>query len=278
MNTRKNWLVLVVSLVCWAQTAVAKDLILTSPPRETPEAGLQQYGPLADHLSKLLNKKVVYEHPSNWLSYQRDMREDKYDIVFDGPQFISWRMAHLDHEVLVKLTGILQFLMVAEVNDAEVNKPEDLVGKKICSISPPNLSILSILAAFPNPVQQPVVKGIGGEGMGGVLSTFGTTDCRAWVYRNTFYKGKMTDQDRAKVKVIFNSKQLPNQGISVSKRLSDRDKSLMIQSLTLGDGVKATQPTVKRFGDKDAKAFVPARAEEYVGHNLLLEGVIFGWE
>jgi hypothetical protein len=167
--------------------------------------------------------------------------------------------------------------MVSEANDNEVTKPEDLVGKKICAISPPNLSILSVLVAYPNPVQQPVVKGVG-EGMGGVLKTFGKSDCRAWVYRNTFYKGKMTEEDRAKVKIIFNTKPYPNQAISVSKRLTDRDKSLIIQSLTLGDGVKATQPTIKRFGDKDAKAFVPAKTEEYRGHNSLLEGVIFGWE
>ncbi len=276
-KTKTSAALFLIALLCWTQAVLAKDLILTSPPREQKEAGEKDYGQLAEHLTKLLNKKVVYEHPGNWLNYQREMRDDKYDIVFDGPQFISWRMEHLGHEVLVKLTGVLQFVMVAEANDAEVNQPEDLIGKKICAISPPNLSILSVLAAFPNPVQQPVVKGVGG-GMGGVFKTFGKSDCRAWVYRNTFYSRKMTDEDRAKVKVIFTSKALPNQAISVSKRLSDRDKSLIIQSLTFGDGVKISQPILKRFGDKDSKAFVPAKADEYRGHNLLLEGVIFGWE
>lgn len=277
LNAKKSLVICLLTLCCWVQATVAKDLILTAPPREQAEAGDKLYGPLADHLSKLLNKKVVYEAPENWLTYQRDMRDDKYDIVFDGPQFISWRMEHLGHEVLVKLTGTLQFVMVAKSDDAEINQPEDLVGKKICAISPPNLSILSVLAAYPNPVQQPVVKGVSG-GMGGVLKTFGNSDCRAWVYRTAFYKGKMTDQDRASVKIIFTSKALPNQGVSVSKRLSERDKSLIIQSLTLGDGVKVAQPIVKRFGDKDAKSFIPAKKEEYVGHNTLLEGVIFGWE
>jgi len=277
MKVRNIFGFMFILLIAWSQSAIAKDLVLTAPPREAPEAGLKQYGPLADHLSKLLNKKVVYEHPQNWLNYQRDMRDDKYDIVFDGPQFISWRMEHLGHHVLVKLPGTLQFVMVAEASDAEVNKPDDLVGKKVCAISPPNLSILTVLALFQNPVQQPVVKGVQG-GMGGVLKSFGTSSgCRAWVYRTTFYKNKLTEEDRGKTKIIFSSKPLPNQGISVSKRLSERDMSLIIQSLTLGDGVKIALPTVKRFGGKKAKSFVPAKEDEYRGHNTLLEGVIFGW-
>ena len=269
---------LFVSLSTWISAALAEDLIFTAPPREKPEAGEKTYGPLVDHLSKLLGKKVVYVHPRNWLNYQREMRDDKYDIVFDGPHFISWRMAHLEHDVLVKLTGTLEFYLLAEKDDVEIAKPEDLVGKNICCISPPNLSSLSILAMFPNPVQQPVLKGVTG-GMGGVYNTFNNnkSNCRAWILRTSFYKKKIKEEDRAKMKIIYDTKPIPNQGISVSKRLSARDKSLILQSLTLGDGVKASQSIVKRFGGKNAKSFIPAKTEEYRGHNLLLEGVIFGW-
>lgn len=271
-------LALVICLFGFIQIAAAQDLILTAPPREKPEAGEKLYGPLADHLSKLIGKKVVYQHPGNWLNYQRDMRSDKYDIVFDGPHFISWRMAHLGHEVLVKLPGSLQFHLVARKDNNSVNKPLDLVAKEICCISPPNLSILSVLAVYQNPVRQPVIKGVKG-GMGGVYKTFKATDnnCEAWSFRTAFYKKKIKEEDRAKMKIIHSTTPLPNQGISVSKRLSDRDKSMIIQSLTLGDGVKASQPVVRRFGGKKTKAFIPAKQDEYKGHNLLLEGVIFGW-
>jgi len=33
---------------------------------------------------------------------------------------------------------------------------------------------------------------------------------------------------------------------------------------------------LKRFGGK-AKSFIPTKAKEYDGYNMLLEGVIFGW-
>ena len=76
-------------------TAFARNLILSAPPRETAEAGMKIYGPIAQHLSKLLGVIVTYKHPGNWMTYQHEMRDDKYDIIFDGPHFISWREKHL---------------------------------------------------------------------------------------------------------------------------------------------------------------------------------------
>lgn len=273
---RVTWLFLIGLFVC-SPLVSAQDLILTSPPREKPEDGAKEYGPMADHLTKLLGKKVVYQHPGNWLNYQREMRDDKYDIVFDGPHFISWRMLHLGHEVLVKLPGVLEFYLVAAKSDDAIKSVDDMVAEKFCSIPPPNLATLSILAAFPNPVRQPVIKGVGG-GMNGVYGAFTQGQCRAAALRTTFFKKQLTDEQRANLKIVYASKPLPDQGISVSKRLTAREKSLIVQSLTLGDGVKTTLPTVQRFGGKNTKAFVPAKQEEYVGHNTLLEGVIFGWE
>jgi len=65
------------------------ELVLSAPPRESFKAGNKLYGPLAEHLTKLLGQKVTYKHPENWLHYQRELRNDVYDIVFDGPHFIS---------------------------------------------------------------------------------------------------------------------------------------------------------------------------------------------
>ena len=274
MNRFSRWF-FILSILLIAQSVVARDLIMTAPPREKPAAGKKLYGPVAAHLSKLLGKKVVYEHPGNWLNYQRDMRKDRYDIVFDGPHFISWRMAHLGHEVLVKLPGTLVFNLVVSKKDDEINTLNDLVAKKICGISPPNLSTLSIIAAYPNPVRQPVIKGIKG-GMGAVHKSYQAGKCRAAVFRRAFFKKKLKKEARESYKIIYSSKPVPNQAFSVSKRLSARDKSLIIQSFTLGDGVKATHGILRRFGGK-AKHFIKANTEEFKGHNLLLEGVIFGW-
>ena len=277
MNKTKMSLAFVLAAISYcAPTVFAKDLIFTAPPREKPEAGEKMYGGIADHLSKLLGKKVVYEHPQNWLNYQRDMRDDKYDIVFDGPHFASWRMVHLGHEVVVRLPGTLNFMLVANKSDNEINTTDDLIARKFCGITPPNLSTMSIIAAFPNPVRQPVIRGIQG-GMPAVYQAFKNGECQAAVVRDTFYKKKLSDAQRAELKIIYQPRPLPNQSITISKRLDAKDKRLILQSFTQGDGIKISQGVVQRFGGKQAKAFIPASADEFDGINTLLEGVIFGW-
>ena len=184
-------------------------------------------------------------------------------------------MAHLGHDVLVKLPGKLGFFLVAGKDDDEILRIKDLVGKKICGISPPNLSTLSIIAAYPNPVRQPVIKGIKG-GMRAVEKAYLSGVCRAAVFRDAFYKKKLEASTRDKVKIIYRSNPLPNQGISVSKRVTDRQKNMIVQSFTQGDGIKASNGLLRRFGGK-AKKFKKATTSEYLGHKLLLEGVIFGW-
>jgi ABC-type phosphate/phosphonate transport system substrate-binding protein len=248
---------------------------MTAPPREPQEIGIKQYESTAAFISKIIGKPVKYEHPGNWLTYQSNMRNNKYDIVFDGPHFASWRMAHISHDMLVKLPGKLQFYLLTDINNSQINSADDLIGKKICGISPPNLSTLSVLAYYQNPVRQPIIKGIKG-GMGKVHKTFKSGGCEALVLRTAFYYKKLQDADRKSLKIIYKSPAMPNQVISAGKRLTQEEKSRLRVALISNDGAQATKPTLQRFGGK-AKAFIPATAKEYEGYNNLLEGVIFGW-
>jgi len=275
-STIFSYLLILFSIFSTATVFANNELILTSAPRETPEKGEQLYGPIAAHLSKALGVKVRYEHPGNWLSYQNNMRSDKYDIIFDGPHFISWRIVHLGHEALVKLPGTLQFMMVNDKDDQVFDSATKLVGKKICGISPPNLSTLTVLDYYRNPVRQPIIKGIKG-GMGKVYKTFIEQKglCNAAVLRTTFYKKKLKQADRDKLKTLFLSKAMPNQGISVSKRVDQRSKGIIVNEL-LGKGAESAKGLFKRFAGK-ANGFIAVEKNEYAGYNLLLEGVIFGW-
>jgi len=255
----------------------AAPLILTSPPRESEKAGKALYQPLAEHLSKVLGRPVIYEHPDNWLKYQREMRNDAYDVVFDGPHFAAWRMVHLGHRMVVKLPVQLQFHLVTQADNDKILQLNDLVGKRICGISPPNLSTLTILARYENPVRQPQIRGIRG-GMNKVFKAFQQGKCKAAVLRTTYYKRKLSDADRSKLKIIYSSPSLPGQVISVSKRISDSDLEQIQHSLLTSDaGHIAVQAILKRFGGKQARAFIKASDEEYEGDNKYLEGVIFGW-
>ena len=239
---------------------------------------MEIYGPIAAHLTTLLNIKVTYKHPGNWMSYQHNMRDNKYDIIFDGPHFISWREENLGHEVLVKLPGKIQFVLVTDKNNKKFRKAKDLIGKNICGISPPNLSTLSVLEHYPNPVRQPVIKGIKG-GMKKVFTSLTIKDrkmCDAAVLRTTFHNKKLKPKQREKIKTLYKSKAMPNQAISVSNRISPELKLRIKKSLTMGEGVASTKELLKRFAGK-ARSFVPVKDKEYAGYNNLLEGVIWGW-
>jgi len=255
--------------------AFAADLIMTAPPREKVSAGNALYGPLAKAIGDILGVTVVYKHPGNWLRYQRNMRNGEYDIVFDGPHFVSWRIEHLGHQVVAKLPGSLDFFLVSNKSDTEIQGPETLIGKKICGISPPNLSTLSVLAKFDNPVRQPVILGIRG-GMGKVYKKFKNRACRAAVFRNTFFYKKISKASQARLKIIFRSDSLPNQAITVSNRISKSQRERLTQALIYGKAASAAKGLIKRFGGR-AKSFVSARSEEYQDPRILLEGVIFGW-
>ena len=150
-------------------------------------------------------------------------------------------------------------------------------GQKICGISMPNLSTLSILDFYRNPVRQPMIKGIKG-GMGKVHKTLvgKKAGCHAAVLRTAFFKKKLKKAQRENLKTLVKSKAMPNQGISVSRRVSQKFKDKIVTELTIGKGASSMKGILKRFGGK-AKSFIPAKAKEYDGYNMLLEGVIFGW-
>ena len=256
-------------------TAYAADIIFTGPPREKPADGIKIYGPIAQHLTQVMKTKVIYKHPGNWLNYQREMRDGKYDIIFDGPHFASWRMSHIGHDMVAKLPGKLIFHLVKEKSNTKINSLNDLIGQRICGISMPNLSTLSILAAYPNPVRQPVIIGVRG-GMKGVLQSMKKNRCDAYVFRDKFYLKKIPPEIRKNLAIIYTSKPLPNQVISAGQRVTPAQKKAISHSLTVGKGIDSTKGILKRFAGK-ARSFVKASNDEYKGHNQLLEGVIFGW-
>ncbi|MBD3671858.1 MAG: PhnD/SsuA/transferrin family substrate-binding protein [Gammaproteobacteria bacterium] len=258
------------------QSSALAELILTAPPRESLSQGEAIYGPIAKHFSRVTGQNVSYVHPDNWLNYQQQMRKGKYDIVFDGPHFMSWRMANLNHSPLAKLEGQLRFILISKTDQTDINDIGDLVGRKICGLPPPNLATLTMFAEFQNPVRQPIFVGIRG-GFGQVYRAFQEGQCDAAVFRDSFYKGKISEPDKKAVKIIFTSNPLPNQGFTVdANKLPAAMQRDIMQSLLSDAGIEATRPLLQRFA-KNTHSLLPASESEYTGHNRYIEGVIFGW-
>ena len=251
------------------------DFVFTAPPRETPEAGEKVYKPLADYLSKFLGEKVVYEHPKTWHRYEKKMKNDEYDFVFDGPHFAAWRIESLHASPLIKLPGSLKFVLVVNKTKTNISSLKNLIGREICTLSPPNLGALTLISMFPHPARQPKYKIING-GFKAVAEAFSKGECDGAIFRSTFYYKKTDPAFRKTTKVIRDSKGLTNQGITVSRRIKPEVREKLVNNLLNGEGRKALQPILNRFYSK-ANTFMPSSNDDYVDLNLLHDNMIFGW-
>ena len=253
---------------------VKAELVFSAPPREKPDAGASMYGPIAESLSVMLGEKVTYQHTRDWLSYSMKMRRGDYDLVFDGPQFASWRMTHIQHVPLVRLKGHLGFFVITK-KDSGVDTIQDLIAKKICGLASPNLATISMLRQFQNPMRQPIFVETKG-GMKGIYNKLKGGKCIAAVMRDGFYKNKLSDDVKAEYKIIWKSQRMPNQTITASKKIPAQLREQIVASLTTENGASGAAGLFKRFSKK-SKQFITTKDDDYNELNLLLEGVVWGW-
>lgn len=249
------------------------DLILTAPPRESPERGAEMYGPLAQLLTSQLGVTVVYHHPRDWIEYAQSMRKDKFDIVFDGPHFAAWRMKHLAHRPVAKLPGKLSFVVVARQDDKEQTRLRDLINGPVCGLASPNLGTMSMLAQFKNPIIQPDLYEVADVASAQKMVQSGK--CRSAVFQDKFLF-KMSPQEKQQLKVIYASESYPDQTITVSKRVTDRQRAVLAETLARPSGLAATQVLLTQYA-KQSMRFEPAQSSEYAGMEGLLEGALWGW-
>lgn len=270
-----NRLIMVVMINTLFMSAATADLVFTAPPRETVEQGQAVYGPLAEALSEVIDVKVVYQHPHDWGVYQKKILKNEYDIIFDGPHFAAWRIEKQMATPNVKLPGALNFVLVSRKGDVAVATSHDLISRKICALPSPNLGTLTLFSMFPNPVQQPnfvYVKG----GFKAVYKALVAGKCEGAILRKAYFSMGIDQQSRAALTVLQESMPLTNQGITVSSNVDAKTAKLILKFLTSQEGQAAAAPLFKRFSKGNMK-FLPAKAKDYEGHNLLVEDMIFGW-
>lgn len=139
------------------QVVAADDIItFSTAPTQSITKTRELYGPLAEYMSQASGKKVELVPARNFLEYTSKMRKREYDIIFDGPHFVAWRMQHIKHIPIARLPGELVF-MAAVKDGGVITGRKQLIGKKVCAVNSPNLATLMLLDALPNPLRQPVI-------------------------------------------------------------------------------------------------------------------------
>lgn len=231
------------------------ELILTAAPRGTEAEERALYEPLAKALSGWLNEKVVYEHPKDYTTY-------------------SFRMRNLQHEPLVKLPGKLAFLIVTAADNTTVTDLDSLIGKRICGLASPNFGTLMAMALYPNPVRQPVLLSVRG-GFKDSWNSFKQGKCVAVIVRDEFYL-KLSDADRASVRVVQNTRPAPNQTLTVGPKINAAKRAELVARLTSAEGAAASDKLFEVHSKKQ-KQWETAQADEYEGLDLILQDMSWGW-
>lgn len=250
-----------------AAFAAEKDVItFTTAPTQSVAETNEIYGPLARYLSEASGKTVKLVPVRNFLEYTSRMRKDEFDMIFDGPHFVSWRMENKDHVPLARLPGELIF-MVAVKDGGTISKMDELVSKKVCAVNSPNLATLMILDAFPNPVRQPVIVSEQSfqDAMKCLKDGKGEAAFLPIKFWKKFEKGGKTKGFRL---MYETSKQpLPPRTFSMSKRVDADTREKIRQALINAEGKAEVQPLLDRFR---SKKFIEARDSEYADLSRLL--------
>jgi ABC-type phosphate/phosphonate transport system substrate-binding protein len=257
---------LLFAAVLGVATPAAAELVLAAPPRESEAKGTEAYDAVASYLSTVLGEKVTYTNPTNWLTYQSNMRKGVYDIVFDGPAFVAWRMHKQQHVPLVKLPGQLSFVVVVKKDDQRIKAMSDLAGRTVCGMAPPNHGTLTLQYEFSNPSRQPLILETKSfkDSYQGVVSG----KCLAAVVHAKIYAG--LEAQAPATRVIFTSRTMANQAITVGPKIPAEKHERLTQALLSPAGKAATLAVLEQF---KAAGWLPAKAEEYEGLQVLLKDV-----
>lgn len=234
-------------------------LVLTAPPRDTPEDGIRRFGPVAAHLSKVLGRKVVYRHPGTWGAYQAEMLNNSYDLVFDAPHFNGWRVEKLNHNVLVKVPGGYTYTIFVRNNNTRIQNVEQLAGHKICAHAPPHLGTLVMWRKFDNPSRQPTI--IVTDGYDKVYASLLAGKCEAAVLSEKHLR--KWDKDGSQTRVVYRAPTLPQQALSASTRLSAGEQAMIADALLSPAAQEPLRALREAYGL--GNGFVTARNDEYAG-------------
>jgi ABC-type phosphate/phosphonate transport system substrate-binding protein len=221
------------------------------------EDGRNLYAPIAEYLSRVTGKKIVYKHPGTWGVYQGTMQQGGYDLVFDGPHFNGWRVSKIQHTMLVKIPGDFVFAIVTKKDNTRINNVKQLAGYTVCAHAPPNLGTLTLLQQFDNPARLPVI--ISTDGWKNIYDSMLAGKCAAAVM--PVAKLEQFEKNGSKTRIVFRSRVLPDNAFSAGPRLAIEDKALIVKALTSPESASATQALRQKYAA--GKDFVQAANEEY---------------
>jgi len=262
--------ILVLTLAVLSSPLAHADLVFSAPPRGTEAEERATYEPFVQAMSEWIGTRVVYDYPGDFVTYTFRMRKGQYDLVFDGPHFVAWRMANLHHRVLVDLPEPLVFNVVTGVENGEVNDLDSLINKRVCSLASMQFGTLVVLSQYK--LREPELQIVKGEAR--VAENLQSGQCNVAILRSNVFN-RLPEPERAKYKVVFTSNPYPNSAITAGPRLSDDQRRILTARLSDPEN-SAMKDVLIRFTTK-AASFTRAEPTRFVGMDQMLKERVFGW-
>lgn len=256
------------TVFAWGAQADENDepLVFGTAPTSSAADTEAAYAGMIDYLSRSTGKKFVLQTAANYMEYQVKMRNGTYDLVFDGPPFVAWRIDRLEHVPLVRLPADIKMIVIAR-DDSKYSKIEELATHHVatCVVPSPNTLTLIFLSYFPHPARQPHLLPI--EGFKNIEQCVRSGKGEIAVLRDTYWK-KM---DQTGMRVLFEpGVGYPERTITAGPKVSAEVREKIIEALTSEGGTAASKQVLSRF---QRDKFVKASAADYKGLEEMLRPV-----
>ncbi|MBI3188789.1 MAG: PhnD/SsuA/transferrin family substrate-binding protein [Gammaproteobacteria bacterium] len=247
------------------QPTVLADYVFTSAPRETIEESIAVYQPIADFLTRVTGEKFVLRTTADWSDYTIAMKNQEYDVAFDGAHFVSWRIKYINHEIIAKLPDLLIWRLVSLKDRPDIKTLDDMIGKKMCAPKSPNFGYLIMMSHYTDPDHEPVqvVTKSWKDGYDGVMKG----ECDAAVMPKANHL--KFDPELVKSKAVYTHLPYPNQAFTAGPKLSSAMKEKVRNAILSDEGQAAASLLRERFAP--GTFLVSAENEEYEGISLVLK-------
>ena len=202
--------VLAAALVAWPSGIHAEPYIISSSPSLPRQLSEQAFLPLVELLTRTTGGEFIYEYAGNWPGYVKNMRQSRYHVMFDEPHLVGWRVEHLNHVPLIKLSGTLKFVIITRHDDDAIVQLDDLAGHRVCGRVAPGMDSLILFSQFQNPSRQPYLMPVhdAEDGYRNLLQE----KCRGAVLRSRLYD-RLSGGGR-ETQILFLSKPFSNWALS----------------------------------------------------------------
>ena len=263
---KKLYKILVMLPLLFCMDAVAREYTLSIQPTLHKDAVLKSYQPLADYLSEQTGHKITIKAYRNFFTYWQKMKNtNDFDFVLDAAHFTDYRIWSKSYSVLAKIPNTVSFSVVT-LDDVLIFDVDDLVLKKIATMTSPGLGGIRLYEIFQNPTRLPVQVTVSdsneavsalvqGRALAAIIPTPLVNN---YDYLNT----------------VMTTKSVPHMAFSASPNVPEVVQHDIQIALLKANSSKNGQAMLKQL---KLKKFESTNREEYAGFSKLLKD-LFGYE